>query len=345
MSLAKKGSGIQFVLPAEATAPAPIEDTKPVDKVEPVREPRSGVARIAMAVSLGRDVKEQFEAQKARLADYEKGSVAILLDPRRIKVSQFANRHEASFSLAEFADFKEDLRESGGNIVPVKVRPVDGPQGEQDYELVYGHRRHRACLELGLPVKAVVEAVDDKKLFIEMDRENRGRAALSPWEQGVMYLKALTTGLFPNQRRLASEMGLSQASVSKSIAIGGIPHEVISCFTSPLFLTYRAGQQLVEVLAADEATVLRRAAQLHRDGAGQTDAGRLAILLGADGPATQPKARAIVLSMGKKKVGKAIVQKDGSMTLSLELPALPLADRERFLDGLQSMLGDAAAKL
>jgi len=136
------------------------------------------------------------------------GSPTQVLDPRLIVRSRWANRHPSNFSGDAFAQLREEIRQAGGNVQPIKIRPLPSPgtpaqPGEvaPRYEIVFGHRRHEACLLEGLPVLAMVADLDDRTLFIEMDRENRVRKDLTAWEQGVMYRRALDTGLFPVQAR------------------------------------------------------------------------------------------------------------------------------------------------
>ena len=99
--------------------------------------------------------------------------------------------------------------------------PADGAAqaAQQGYEIVYGHRRHRACLDLGLPVLAVVEEVGEQQLFEQMERENRARADLSAWEQGMMYARALDQGLYPSNRQLAQAIGRDLGDVGKALSL------------------------------------------------------------------------------------------------------------------------------
>lgn len=342
-STSKKGAGIQFVLPPDGVVKEGVDeqaDDAPRE-VEASWQPRGGVASIAMAVSLGRDVREQFEQQKLKLAEYEKaGSPPIKLDPRRVRASRYANRHEASFSTPEFAEFKADIRESGGNLVPVKVRPVPGVlPGEPDFETIYGHRRHRACLEEGLPLTALVQAVDDRKLFVDMDRENRGRASLSAWEQGSMYVRALGDGLFPSQTLLAAELGLSKAVVSRAIAIGNLPQEVVACFSSPLVISFRIGIQLSEAVNKDDATVLRRAAEVFALRPRLLDPAILRFLVDGELAAPTPtKLKVTPLFLGKRKVGKVSISKDGVLSIELAFPAADAATHERLIQAIKSAI-------
>ena len=341
-SVSKRGAGIQFVLPPEATATEVDEHSaSSAPDSEPVLQPRGGVASIAMAVTLGRDVRQQFEAQKARLAEYDKsGSPPITIDPRRVTGSRYANRHEASFSTPEFADFKADIRESGGNLVPIKVRPIkDAKPGEPDFEVNYGHRRLRACLEDGLRVTVLVQPVDDRKLFVDMDRENRGRASLSAWEQGIMYARALGDRLFANQKVLAGELGLSEAVVSRAIAIGNLPSEIVGCFSSPLAISYRTGLELAEAVAADTDAVLRRAAEIFATTPRLDDVAVVRLLVDAGKKrAAVGKGTTTPLLFGKRKLGKVTVAANGTMSIELKLPAIDGGKQERFMQALRAAI-------
>jgi ParB family chromosome partitioning protein len=123
---------------------------------------------------------------------------------------------------ADFAELKSEIESAGGNVQPVRVRPlarVERFNRAAEYEIVFGHRRHRACLELGIPVRALVEDASDQELFEAMERENRGRKNLSAWEQGCMYRKALDEGLYPSLRKLAESVKVDVSLVSKSVAL------------------------------------------------------------------------------------------------------------------------------
>ncbi|MDO8767356.1 MAG: ParB/RepB/Spo0J family partition protein [Burkholderiaceae bacterium] len=180
------------------------------------------------------------------------------LDPKLIKPSKWANRHDKSFEGPEFSALKTEMESAGGNVQAIKVRPIPGA-APQEYEIVFGHRRHRACLELGLDVLATIESIDDKELFKEMDRENRQRADLRPYEQGLMYARALDEGLFSSQRKLAEDLGLQSSNVSTAINIARLPKFVLDAFGSPLDIQYRWSAPLNDAIKVDPDMVLSRA--------------------------------------------------------------------------------------
>ncbi len=182
------------------------------------------------------------------------------LDPTLIKPSKWANRNEKSFHGAAWELFKEEIRSAGGNIQPIKVRGVRPANTlPQSYEIVFGHRRHRACLELGLPVFALIEDATDKELFEAMDRENRQRADLTVYEQGEMYRRALDDGLYPSLRKMSDALAVALGSASESVTIARLPNEVLDAFESRLDLQRRWAAPLFSAIQKNPEVVLATA--------------------------------------------------------------------------------------
>lgn len=177
-----------------------------------------------------------------------------MLVPSCIVPSRFANRLEESFTSIIFQNLKDEIFNAGGNVQPIKVRPVAGSTPQQ-YEIVYGHRRHRACLDLKLLVLATIEDLSDAELFQQMDRENRQRADLRPYEQGLMYARALDEGIFSSMRKMSESLGMEQANVSRYIALAKLPKEVLAAFASPLDLQQRWAASLTQALEMRPAVV------------------------------------------------------------------------------------------
>ena len=240
------------------------------DKAAMVDLSNIGAAKVSKAVgaktaigmhaeALFRDEKVASEnvALKQRLAEFDGASASRKLSAARIKASKWANRQEESFHTREFAELKSEIESAGGNIQPIKVRPMSGHPG--DYELVFGHRRHRACLDLGLDVLCVIEDMGDVDLFCQMDRENRAREALRPYEAGVTYAKALDEGLFPSARKLAENASLDLSMLGKALSLARLPSEILAAFPSPLDLQYRWATEITQAMQKDPERVLSTA--------------------------------------------------------------------------------------
>lgn len=196
------------------------------------------------------------------LSAWDGAKATRLLDPHLIRRSDFANRHESSFQSRSFEDLKREIKEAGGNIQPIKVRAIANSGEGPRYEIVFGHRRHEACLQLGFQVLVFVDNLDDRALFEEMERENRERADLSAWEQGVMYARALDRGLYPSLRQMAAAIGVDATNLSKALVLARLPDAVLRAFASPLDLQFRWSTAFKAALERDPAVVESRAAEI-----------------------------------------------------------------------------------
>lgn len=344
MATQKKGQGIAFKIPDHVDEPEVTSD--PQAEVKPAL-PRTGVGMLSRMLN---GAAADTEAVSKLNAEIEKLKLQVgeqLIDPRQITLTRWADRHPDSFSSQAFAELKQEIESAGGNVQPIKVRPVRGAAAEQPegprFELVYGSRRTRACLELGLPVRAVVdENVDDQALYVQMQRENRGRSNLSAWEQGVSYHKALNEGLFPSARRLAEQIGLDHSNVAKALRVAELPQEIVGAFRSPVDIQFRWAVALDKAYQQDPDAVLSAARLL----AGRSPKPAAAEVfrslteaVSAKGKAKAKEAsRAFVIADGKKGVIRA--GKGGAVTVELPRGVLPPARWAAFETALQKLISD-----
>lgn len=262
------------------------------------------------------------------------------LDPREIGRSRFANRDRASFEGVAFEGLKREIQDSGGNVQAIKVRAIANPGDGPKYEIVYGHRRHEACLQLGLPVLAVVDNLDDRALFVEMDRENRERADLSPWEQGVMYVRALDSGLFPSSRQMASAIGVDLSNLGKAVALARLPAAVVEAFASPLDLQFRWVPALNQALASNAAELEQRARVIASDRGNRTARQIFEALVAAPagGGGTVPRPAGHQIEVGGKTVASVRFDSRGRASIRVEA-ALSAAQQKEMLAWLQQFFG------
>jgi ParB family chromosome partitioning protein len=324
--LTDKAKGISFDDDDDTLAAAPA----------PADRPRTAVGAISASIALGRGVEAENRDLRAKLERFEDATVVVWLDPKRIKPGRFANRHELSFAGPEFDGLKAEIQTAGRNVQAIKVRRVGlGGDGRDEYEIAFGHRRHRACLELGLPVAAVVEALTDAQLFTEMERENRERQDLSPWEQGAMYKRAIDDGLFPSLRRLASSIGAQVGNVSTAIQLASLPSEVVEAFPSPLSLQFRWGTALKTALDGNPEDVLARARELAALNP-KLPAKEVLVRLTGVGASTSREAPLQFTSKGKV-VGSWDKDARGNVSVQIKNGALAPAKEKRLREFLEKL--------
>lgn len=307
----------------------------------PVAADGSGRARTAPGSMLSfmhtqSSAVREAEELRDRVKAFEGAEPVRRLDPASVRPSRWANRHELSFSSAEFSALKAEIASAGGNVQPIKVRPLADGQG---FEVIYGHRRHRACLELGVPVRALVSDVTDQVLFVEMERENRQRKDLSAWEQGQMYARALDAGLYPSNRKLAEAIGRDLGDVGKALSLARLPQAIVEAFASPLDLQYRWAKPLSDALQRDPEGTMRRARELKKQWGKLAAAEVFATLIQSGegvGPSNPPQAHAIVV--GGKTMGQVKTDARGRVVVEFESGAMSAEKAAELVAHLQAFL-------
>lgn len=267
------------------------------------------------------EAKESLQRAHIELAKWDGASPVRKLDPKFIRRSRWANRSEAEFSTKEFANLKLEIAQAGGNVQPILVRVLAGPTPfPESYEIVYGHRRHQACLELGLLITAqIVESMDDQTLFASMDRENRERKSLSPWEQGCMYRDALDAGLFPSLRRLSESVGVDLGDASRYVQLARLPELVVAAFPSPLDLVKRWAKPLTDAVERDFKSVLALAKEA-KSKRGLLDANAVFDLLVEKG--VFPVSKILDITVNGKKQALVRISPKGMTSVEFERNAL-----------------------
>jgi ParB family chromosome partitioning protein len=165
-----------------STSTADLASALPASEVERNGDEKAVLVRTApgqlLAIHSGMSaLQNEVQVLQERLKKFDGALVTRQIDPTSIRPSRWANRHEASFATPAFESLKASIALAGGNAQPILVREHLPDQ----FEIVFGHRRHRACLELGIPVLAVVseQSLGDIEVFLSMEQENRERADLS----------------------------------------------------------------------------------------------------------------------------------------------------------------------
>lgn len=351
MSLKDKASKIDFasIMPgAQANPDLAKPKTAPGAMMAFANDQRSDLLRENDELRARAAQVDELEGRLSEVSEELRGwdgaLPARLIDTAEIARSEYANRHVSAFEGRQFEDFKREIQEAGRNSQPIKVRAIAKPGDGARYELVFGHRRYEACRQIGLPVWAVVENLDDRALIEEMDRENRGRADPSPWEQGMTYVRALEKGVYPSNRQMAAALGVDVSNLGKAIALARLPPEVVAAFPAPQSIQLAWATDLGKAMNEDEAGLLSRARALVAEGAVLPAKSVFARLVSPPSVVTEaaplPIQAAHALKVGGQKVGSVRFDAIGrpSIRLSIKLSAQQQAGLLKAMQGFVDSL-------
>jgi ParB family transcriptional regulator, chromosome partitioning protein len=195
------------------------------------------------------DLREQLRQSTERV---------VLLDPRIIGLSRWANRHADSYKTEEFSQLRAAIEHEGANTQPVYVRPCADAESGRQFEVVSGSRRVRACQELGLSVRAIVlPHLPDSQLFTLMFQENNARSDPRPYELGRMCHLALEQGLYSSSRKMAEALDQELATLTRAVRVFRLPQEVHQAIASPLEWQVKDADLIEKLLDQDREAVVK----------------------------------------------------------------------------------------
>ncbi|WGR90659.1 plasmid partitioning protein RepB (plasmid) [Bradyrhizobium sp. ISRA435] len=144
------------------------------------------------------------------------------LDPASIDPSPFPDRLPDD-SEADFEALKKLIAEEGQKV-PIQVRRH--PNVSDRYQVVYGHRRWRAALDLGVKVKVTVVSLSDSELVVAQGIENAARQDLSWIERALFASRMDEAGI--KARDIRASLSIDDPELARLRAVcRAVPVEVI----------------------------------------------------------------------------------------------------------------------
>lgn len=270
-------------------------------------------------------------------------SGAVLLDAAEIDEARWGNRLPDGFLRVDYLRLLTDIRSTGGNLVPILVRPVvDHDGARKGYQLVYGHRRLQACRDLGVPVTAFVQALTDGGAAARIAAENRVRKNLAPIEEGLFFRRLLDAKVYPSLRRLAHELRIDAGDASRKLFLASLPKSILCAVTDPLRLSCAHARHLSALLEHDLESNARRAKALVTEHGTMTPRELIEALLAAksgdvgNSNGSVDRDRQVLVADGQR-VGSWSRDSNGGLTIRLAV-SLPEPQQEALLRSVEAAL-------
>ncbi|MBO9136247.1 plasmid partitioning protein RepB (plasmid) [Rhizobium sp. B230/85] len=195
------------------------ETSKVAGPAQPQHKPAGAVR--AMNLSLGRLGDEAAAAKELRSV-LATGDKVVELNPQQIEASFIRDRIPTENDAA-LDELITSMRDSGQQV-PILVRPHSTK--ENQYQAAYGHRRLRAAIVLGRPVKAIVRHLTDEELIVAQGQENGPRVDLSFIER-ALFAKRLEQHGF-DRERICQALSVDRPETSRLLQVtDSIPIDII----------------------------------------------------------------------------------------------------------------------
>lgn len=148
----------------------------------------------------------------------------MYVDPKECEPWKYANRHEDE--LGDIDELIESIKTSK-QLQPALIRKHTLPHDGIEYEIVFGRRRHIACLKLGIPFLVILKDLPNvQEALIAQDAENKLRNDVSHYSNAMLYSRLIADGIFKNEREVADKLRISPSTFNDLMAFAKIPHAI-----------------------------------------------------------------------------------------------------------------------
>lgn len=147
------------------------------------------------------------------------------IDPKQCEPWKYANR--LIDDMGDIEDLIQSIQKNK-QLQPALVRLHPKPHGDIKYEVIFGRRRHEACLRLNIPFLAIKKDIPNAQdAVVSQEAENRLRHDVSNYSNAILYKKLLEDGIFENERNMAEKLGISLSKIYDIMAYAKIPTEIV----------------------------------------------------------------------------------------------------------------------
>lgn len=146
------------------------------------------------------------------------------LDPNDCRPWAYADRPEEE--MGNIDELAESIK-LHGQQEPILVRQAVNSSGDYDYEIIFGNRRWRACLQADVKLIAIVKPLSNQQAALYQKEENENRKDLSDLSRAKSYKTQLDAGIFNSEKELSDILGISKQNLNDIMAYTRLPAELI----------------------------------------------------------------------------------------------------------------------
>ena len=174
----------------------------------------------------------------------------IYVDPKECEPWKYANRHESEFG--EIDELIESIK-TNKQLQPALIRNHPAPHDDIKYEIIFGRRRHLACLRLEIPFLAIRKNLPNiQDAIASQDAENKFRNNVSNFSNAKLYQRLLEDSIFKTEKDLAEKLRLSPSTLNDLMAYAKIPDDIVSKIPNVHALSKQLAVKLVQLLNKSE---------------------------------------------------------------------------------------------
>lgn len=170
----------------------------------------------------------------------------VYVDPKECEPWLYANRQDDE--LGDIEELVESIK-TNKQLQPALIRNHLSPHDGIKYEIIFGRRRHIACLKLGIPFLAIKKNLPNAQdAIVSQDAENKLRNDVSDYSNALLYKRLLEDKVFKTEKELGEKLRLSPATFNNLMAYAKIPQDIIKKIPNIHSLSKQMAVRLVQIL-------------------------------------------------------------------------------------------------
>jgi len=170
----------------------------------------------------------------------------IFVNPEECEPWKYANRQEGE--LGDIEGLIDSIK-AHKQLQPALIRHHPAPHGNIKYEVIFGRRRHIACLKLGIPFLAIRKEIPNvQDAIASQDAENKLRNDVSNYSNALLYQRLLADNVFKTEKELADKLRFSTSTLNELMAYAKIPEDIVNKIPNIHTLSKQLAVKLVQLL-------------------------------------------------------------------------------------------------
>jgi ParB family transcriptional regulator, chromosome partitioning protein len=170
----------------------------------------------------------------------------IYVDPEECEPWKYANRQESELG---DVDGLIDSIKVNKQLQPALVRTHPNPHEKIRYEIIFGRRRHIACLKLGIPFLVIRKDIPNiHDAIASQDAENKLRNDVSNYSNAMLYKRLLSDNVFKTEKELSEKLRISYSTFNELMAYSKIPEDIVRAIPNIQGLSKQLAVKIVQLL-------------------------------------------------------------------------------------------------
>jgi len=170
----------------------------------------------------------------------------IYVNPEECEPWKYANRQESE--LGDIEGLIDSIK-AHKQLQPALIRYHTEPHDNIKYEVIFGRRRHIACLKLGVPFLAIRKDIPNiQDAIASQDAENKLRNDVSNYSNALLYQRLLLDNVFKTEKELADKLRFSTSTLNELMAYAKIPEDIVKQIPNVHALSKQLAVKLVQLL-------------------------------------------------------------------------------------------------